>query len=947
MAPSLQDIIRQRQSAAFYGREAPRADFRANLARPPEDPQRRFVYVVHGSAGVGKSLLLREFEGIARDHGALTARLDEDATTDVPDALNAIAAELAEQGVPVREFTRRHTDYQRARSDLLAAGDAPADIATSLTHGLVQTGAIGAGLIAPDLAGALHDPAATAPVATAVNDVRAWIARRIKEPRTLRLLTDPVGELTGALTVELAAGARGRAFALFVDTFENAAPPVRAWLLTLLSGDDYGALPADTVVAVAGQHRPDPNTWSPLWPVTADIALEPFTRQEAAGLLARHSVTNPAVVESIWAATQGLPVLVDALARAAPAGPEAVADLSGDAVERFLRQVTDPLLRRVAEAAALPRELNRDVLEAVLPEEERARSAELYAWLRTLPFVRDQAGGAHYHQVVRTLLVRLARTTSPSAFAARQTALADHRAAAGEGDLPLEEVYHRLCADPAGELPRALAHALSAVHQGTAAAHRWAVMLHDAGRDGADERVGAWGARLSAALAGERPVLAYLTELITGADLPPATLARALAGRWREHFLEQGETEAALADITRAVELDPGFVRAVATRGLTRKVRGDLAGALADYDRALELDPDYGWALGQRGQVRALLGDRAGALADLDRALALDPGWVWALGERGLVRAGDGDHAGALADLGRAIELSPDHAWALLERGRVHCARGDYGAALADLTRAVELDGGSAAALDARGQVHRRRGDYAAALADFDRAAALDPAFAPARAHRGLTRYFQGDAAGAVADLEAAVALAPEDAAARRDLGAALVAAGDVDRAVRVLLDTGDGDGTRGSAGGDGSGGGSGSGSGSGNAGRPAERDPWILLLRGLAGLRAGRGETAVRDLRAAVVAGAHTRRHAPHEEDGYLAPAAALAALGKPDRALSLVREMLRTPPPPSAVAECLTDLSTASRLAPEPTPPLPEITRLLASHLKRDDGTKAPYPP
>ncbi|MBV2365552.1 tetratricopeptide repeat protein [Streptomonospora nanhaiensis] len=908
MAPSLQDIIRQRQSAAFYGRDTHREHFRANLARPPEDERRKFVYVVHGSAGVGKSVLLREFERIALAHGALTVRLDEDATTDVLDALAAIAAGLAEQGVAVRDFTRRHAEYQRARSDLLAAGDAPEDLATTLTHGLVQTGAIGAGLIAPDLAGALYDPATTAPVATAVNDVRAWIARRIKEPRTLRLLTAPVGELTGALTAELAAGVRGRAFALFVDTFENAAPPVRDWLLTLIGGDDYGPLPADTVVAVAGQHRPDPNTWSPLWPVTADIALEPFTREEAAGLLARHNVTDPAVVDSIWEVTEGLPVLVDALAQAAPAGPEDVADLSGDAAERFLKQIQDPLQRRVAEAAALPRELNRDVLEAVLPEAERARSAELYAWLRTLPFVRDQAGGAHYHQVVRALLVRLARTTSPSGFTAQQTALADHWAAAGEGALPLEELYHRLCADTAGELPRALGHALSAVYQGTAAAHRWAVMLHDAGRDGGDDRVSAWGARLAAALAADHPVLAYLTELIEGAGLPRATLARALVERWRVVCLELQRPEDALADVTRAAELDPGFVRAIGSRGLTRKLLGDHAGALADYDRALELNPDYGWALGQRGQVRALLGDRAGALADLDRALALDPYWAWALAERGRVRAQCGEHAGALADLDRAVELSPRYGWALLERGRVRCALGDYGAALEDFTRAAGLAGGGVHAVDARGQVHRRTGDYAAALADFDRAAALDPAYAPALAHRGVTRYFLGDTAAAVADLEAAGALDPEDVSVRRDLGMALVAAGETERALPLLLDAEDGD-------------------------ESVERTPWGLLLRGLAGQRAGRGEAAARDLRAAVVAGARDRRRAPREEDAYFASAVALAALGKAERGLRLVAEMLRIPPPGAAVAECLTDLATLRRLTPEHAGAFAEIARPLTA--------------
>ncbi|MGV9237473.1 BREX system ATP-binding domain-containing protein, partial [Streptomyces nigra] len=73
----MQELIRQRSRAGFVGRGAERAAFRENLELPPQDERHRFLFHVHGQAGVGKSFLLRELEQLAREKGALTASVDE------------------------------------------------------------------------------------------------------------------------------------------------------------------------------------------------------------------------------------------------------------------------------------------------------------------------------------------------------------------------------------------------------------------------------------------------------------------------------------------------------------------------------------------------------------------------------------------------------------------------------------------------------------------------------------------------------------------------------------------------------------------------------------------------------------------------------------------------------------------------------------------------------
>ena len=54
----------------------------------------------------------------------------------------------------------------------------------------------------------------------------------------------------------------------------------------------------------------------------------------------------------------------------------------------------------------------------------------------------------------------------------------------------------------------------------------------------------------------------------------------------------------ALADFSRAIELDPGNAWAIASRGETYRLMGRYDEALADFNRAIELDPGDG--LGHR-----------------------------------------------------------------------------------------------------------------------------------------------------------------------------------------------------------------------------------------------------------------------------------------------------------------------------------------------------------
>lgn len=88
-------------------------------------------------------------------------------------------------------------------------------------------------------------------------------------------------------------------------------------------------------------------------------------------------------------------------------------------------------------------------------------------------------------------------------------------------------------------------------------------------------------------------------------DFAPAYFQRgALLGR------ELGEVEAALADLTRAAELDPTWPEPYLQRGILLRFNGSPAAARADLERYLELAPEGAW----RDEVARMLA----ALADED-----------------------------------------------------------------------------------------------------------------------------------------------------------------------------------------------------------------------------------------------------------------------------------------------------------------------------------------
>ncbi|MCI3931313.1 tetratricopeptide repeat protein [Streptomyces sp. AN091965] len=819
--PSMQELIRRRRRSGFVGRRGELAAFRGNFDVPVTDERHRFLFHVHGNAGVGKTSLVREMEQIARQQGALTACTDE-AVGSVPEVMAAVSAEFARRGRRCKELDRMLATHRERRHEAemasLAAtadpgqdpGTVPPPSAGSMTA--ARAGLAGLGLL-PGV-GAFTGAVDPAQLAQGADRLRAGLSARFRNQEDVQLVLSPERVLTPVFLGELAEAARAYPWVvLFFDTYERTGPFLDGWLCDLMTTDRYGALPAHLVVVTAGQQAFDAARWDGYLDFMADVPLEPFTDLEARGLLAGKGVTAEPVVEEVLRLSGGLPVLVSTLAESRPTGPDGVGDPCATAVERFLKWEPDPVRRAVALACALPRGLDEDVVRAAVDGLCAAEEVpDLFAWLRKLPFVSDRGDRLGYHDVVRDPMLRLQRQRSPRGWAERHGRLAETfgawRAETGAAldadavwadgqwrELRLAESYHLLCAGGRTALPDVLRDVVSACNQGESVARQWARVLADAGSDSTGRAAEQWGRDLLAAL-GRDDLTLPLGLLIDrgGLDRRGRALAHAVRGRFRR---QSGALEDSLADYDRAVALDPELMRAYRGRASTHGKRGDYAAGLADLDRADALVPDQIVTLRMRGEFQRILGHYEKAVDDLGRAIELAPGQEYAWASRGAALHSLGRHDEALRDFDRALELKPEYTWALVKRARLHLSLGRSERALADLDRAVVHSADWAWVWGTRGDTLRVMRRYEEALVDYDRALGIDDGYASGYAGRGAVLLGLDRPRKALADLDRALGAAPDRAwtlaqrsRARRRLGDHEGALADADRAVELWPDS-------------------------------------------------------------------------------------------------------------------------------------------------------------
>lgn len=142
-------------------------------------------------------------------------------------------------------------------------------------------------------------------------------------------------------------------------------------------------------------------------------------------------------------------------------------------------------------------------------------------------------------------------------------------------------------------------------------------------------------------------------------------------------LLNEGDGEAAAAELTRVVAADPANEHAYFFLGQAHYERGDHERALAAYVRAIELAPDYLGAMIGAGQSLRLLGEHEKALRMGHAILARRKDDPDALYLMGLVHYQRGEMDVSRRYLERFLETGPEIEIALEVEGILQVLRGE------------------------------------------------------------------------------------------------------------------------------------------------------------------------------------------------------------------------------------------------------------------------------
>ncbi len=251
----------------------------------------------------------------------------------------------------------------------------------------------------------------------------------------------------------------------------------------------------------------------------------------------------------------------------------------------------------------------------------------------------------------------------------------------------------------------------------------------------------------------------------------------------------QGDQHGAIADLTRAIAIEPTSDRYY-FRGWAHYAGRDLDRALADFLEAIRLEPSVAAHHTAAAAVFRSRGDLDRARAEHNEAVRLEPESSPAFCGRAEFLLSQGEVDRALADLDEAIRLDrtgprlTPRSIAFRLRSEALRARGELDRAMADADRAVGLDPDIAVNYRVRSDVLRERKDHLAEVADLERARALDPDDPYTMANLCKARYHLGEFRRAVADGDASIRLNPGFPWAYLFRGEAHAALGEDDRAI-------------------------------------------------------------------------------------------------------------------------------------------------------------------
>ena len=190
----------------------------------------------------------------------------------------------------------------------------------------------------------------------------------------------------------------------------------------------------------------------------------------------------------------------------------------------------------------------------------------------------------------------------------------------------------------------------------------------------------------------------------------------------------KGDHKGAIADYSKAIELNPNDSEAYHNRGIVKAKLEDHKGAIADFTKALELKPNFFDSYVGRGNSKYKLKDFSGAIADFSIAIEIYPSSYHTYNNIGISKLALKDYQGAITDYTKAIGLNPYYSEAYVNRGVSKFHLKDYQGAKADFSKAIEISPNSSQAYYKRGILKLKLNQKESACLDWSKAGELGDA---------------------------------------------------------------------------------------------------------------------------------------------------------------------------------------------------------------------------
>ena len=138
-----------------------------------------------------------------------------------------------------------------------------------------------------------------------------------------------------------------------------------------------------------------------------------------------------------------------------------------------------------------------------------------------------------------------------------------------------------------------------------------------------------------------------------------AQTAKKLYKNGRDKY-SKDDYKGAIADFTKAIELDANYAEAYEFRGFIKNEIKDYQGANEDFSKAIEIDSNYVEAYIDRGDLKYNLKEYQSAINDYTKAIQIDSTDYIFFSKRAHAKFDLNNDKEAIGDFNKAIELNPN-----------------------------------------------------------------------------------------------------------------------------------------------------------------------------------------------------------------------------------------------------------------------------------------------